>query len=205
LTPIVRGIGSFSKSTHADADETDAVRRACARGVVPIPYRKCQKCQIHQTASTWGCQIGVKSLPVDVKYTRRRGVKSVPRHLNTLRHTDREPIHDKQQPTNRIQPNMNTKPQDNGTTQSTEKKSFRDRLDDLEEPLDTAIDEMVRKIENGRVYDAENEKVRIKRKRALGYLVRTKLKIAEARELEELAERVEEIEQRQTEPQGARL
>jgi tetrahydromethanopterin S-methyltransferase subunit G len=101
---------------------------------------------------------------------------------------------------------MTTKTQDDVRTNGTEKtSSIRDRLDDLEEPIDTAIDEVVRKIENGRVYDAENEKVRIKRKRALGYLVRTKLKIAEARELEELAERVEEIEQRQTEPQGGRL
>ena len=90
---------------------------------------------------------------------------------------------------------MSTKPQENGTTQSTEKSSsITDSLDELEEPLNAAIDEVVRKIENGRVYDAENESVRIKRKRALGYLIRTKLKVVEARELEELAERVDELE-----------
>jgi tetrahydromethanopterin S-methyltransferase subunit G len=93
---------------------------------------------------------------------------------------------------------MTTKTQDDVRTNGTEKtSSIRDRLDDLEEPIDTAIDEVVRKIENGRVYDAENEKVRIKRKRALGYLIRTKLKVVEARELEELEERLNEIEARQ--------
>ena len=100
---------------------------------------------------------------------------------------------------------MSTKTQDSDTNAGTEKKSITQRLDDREGPIDKAIDEVVRKIENGRCYDAEAEKVRIKRKRALGYLVRTKLKVVEARELEELAERVEEIEQRQTEPQGTRL
>jgi len=97
---------------------------------------------------------------------------------------------------------MSTKPQENGTTQSTEKSSITDSLDELEEPLNAAIDEVVRKIENGRVYDAENESVRIKRKRALGYLIRTKLKVVEARELEELAERVDELEDIQTNQGG---
>ena len=90
---------------------------------------------------------------------------------------------------------MSTKPQENGTTQSTEKSSITDSLDELEEPLNAAIDEVVRKIENGRVYDAENESVRIKRKRALGYLIRTKLKVVEARELEEIDERLSELEE----------
>jgi len=101
---------------------------------------------------------------------------------------------------------MSTKTQDNGTTkdaQSTEKSSsIRNSLDELEGPIDTAIDEVVRKIENGRVYDAENEKVRIKRKRALGYLIRTKLKVVQARELEELAERIDELEEIQTNQGG---
>jgi len=57
----------------------------------------------------------------------------------------------------------------------------------------------VRKIESGRIYDAENESVRIKRKRALGYLIRTKLKVLEARELEELEERLAALEEAEKE------
>jgi MoaA/NifB/PqqE/SkfB family radical SAM enzyme len=90
---------------------------------------------------------------------------------------------------------MTDETQDDARTNGTEKSpSFREQLDNLEGPIDTAIEETLRKIESGRVYDAQNESVRIKRKRALGYLVRTKLKVIEARELEELEERLSELE-----------
>jgi len=68
------------------ARQHDADRRARARGMVPIPYRWCQKCQIHQTASMWGCQIGVKSTPVGVKFTRKSGVKPPPEAFRSRRY-----------------------------------------------------------------------------------------------------------------------
>jgi len=95
---------------------------------------------------------------------------------------------------------MSTEPTDDERNGRTEKNlTFREQLEELEDPINTAIDETVRKIESGRIYDAENESVRIKRKRALGYLIRTKLKVLEARELEELEERLAALEEAEKE------
>ena len=63
--------------------------------------------------------------------------------------------------------------------------------DDMLATLDIAIDEASRKIESGRVYDAENEKVRIKWIRALAYAINVRRQVAVDRDLEELAEDVE--------------
>jgi hypothetical protein len=63
--------------------------------------------------------------------------------------------------------------------------------------LDTAITEAREKIESGRVYDAENEKVRIKWIRALAYAVNVRRQVTTDRDLEELTERVEDLEGRQ--------
>ena len=60
--------------------------------------------------------------------------------------------------------------------------------------LDTAIAEAERKVENGRVYDPENEKVRIKWIRALAYAINVRRQVAADRDLEELAERLERLE-----------
>lgn len=62
--------------------------------------------------------------------------------------------------------------------------------------LDVAIEEARRKVENGRVYDAENEKVRIKWIRALAYAVNVRRSVTNDRDLEALAERVADLEQR---------
>ena len=61
--------------------------------------------------------------------------------------------------------------------------------------LDVAIDAALEKIESGRVYDAENEKVRIKWIRALAYASNVKRQIKHDADLAELAERVEQIEE----------
>lgn len=61
------------------------------------------------------------------------------------------------------------------------------------EQLDAAIDEIVDKIDSGRIRDVEKEKVRIKYYRTLGYLIRTKQGVLEDKTLEELAEEVEEL------------
>ena len=63
--------------------------------------------------------------------------------------------------------------------------------------LDAAIAEAQRKVENGRVYDAENEKVRIKWIRALAYTVNVRRQVANDRDLEELADEIEKLKQQQ--------
>jgi len=65
------------------------------------------------------------------------------------------------------------------------------------EQLDEAISEARRKVESGRVYDAENEKVRIKWIRALAYAVNVRRQITNDRDLKELTERIEELEELQ--------
>lgn len=66
--------------------------------------------------------------------------------------------------------------------------------DALAATLDTAIAEARRKVESGRVYDAENEKVRIKWIRALAYAVNVRRQVTNDRDLAELTERVEALE-----------
>jgi len=72
-------------------------------------------------------------------------------------------------------------------------------LEELDEVLETLLEEAVRKVESGRVYDPENERVRIKWIRIAKDVVAEKRKVAEARHLEELTERVEAIEERHNE------
>jgi hypothetical protein len=62
--------------------------------------------------------------------------------------------------------------------------------------LDSAIDEACHKVERGRVYDAENEKVRIKWIRALTYTANVRRQAVTDRDLEELAEQVEALKDR---------
>lgn len=70
-----------------------------------------------------------------------------------------------------------------------------DDHDAMMRQLDSAIDEITEKIEDGRIRDAEKEKVRIQYHRALGYLIRTKKKVLEDKTLTELAEEVEELKE----------
>lgn len=65
---------------------------------------------------------------------------------------------------------------------------------DMLDTLDVAIAEAARKVESGRVYDNENERTRIKWVRALAYTVNVRRQVANDRELEELTERLEELE-----------
>lgn len=66
--------------------------------------------------------------------------------------------------------------------------------------LDIAIDEASYKIENGRVRDADKEKVRIKWVRALAYAINVRRQVANDRDLEELAGQVEELKEQMGEP-----
>ena len=57
--------------------------------------------------------------------------------------------------------------------------------------LDDAIREAHRKVESGRVTDAENEKVRVQWVRALGYLAGQYRQLMKDKELEEMQEEIE--------------
>jgi len=77
---------------------------------------------------------------------------------------------------------------------------------DMLDTLDVAIEEAQRKIESGRVYDPENEKVRIKWIRALAYTVNVRRQVANDRDLQELAEEIEQLkQQRQADSGGGGL
>lgn len=65
--------------------------------------------------------------------------------------------------------------------------------DEMLDSLDAAIAEAQRKVESGRVYDVENEKVRIKWIRALAYSVNVRRQVTNDRDLTELAEEVDEL------------
>lgn len=67
--------------------------------------------------------------------------------------------------------------------------------DMLADALDGAIEEARRKVESGRVYDAENEKVRIKWIRALAYAVNVRRQVTNDRDLAELDRRVAALEE----------
>jgi hypothetical protein len=73
---------------------------------------------------------------------------------------------------------------------------------DMLDTLDAAIEEAQRKVESGRVYDAENEKVRIKWIRALAYTVNVRRQVANDRDLEELADEIEQLKQQQQADSG---
>jgi hypothetical protein len=66
--------------------------------------------------------------------------------------------------------------------------------DELEALLDELLEEALQKVRSGRVYDAENERVRIKWIRIAKDVVAEKRKVVNDRTLEELTERVEMIE-----------
>jgi len=70
-----------------------------------------------------------------------------------------------------------------------------DSYDDLLSTLDMLEEEALRKVESGRVYDAENERVRIKWIRIAKDVIAEKRKVMADRDLEELTERIEQLEE----------
>lgn len=74
-------------------------------------------------------------------------------------------------------------------------EDVQEDYDQMLDTLDAAIAEARRKVESGRVYDAENEKVRIKWIRALAYTVNVRRQVTTDRDLEELSERLEQLEE----------
>lgn len=90
---------------------------------------------------------------------------------------------------------------DAATSGPTSHEDYEELLD----VLDTLLDESLRKVESGRVYDAENERVRISWIRAAKDIVAEKRKVTKERDLEELSERVAELEQRRSDGDGGGL
>lgn len=68
--------------------------------------------------------------------------------------------------------------------------------DDVLYLLEDAIDEAHRKVEEGRVYDAENERVRQKWIRTLAYTANVYRQTLKDRELEEMRDRIDDLEAR---------
>jgi hypothetical protein len=66
---------------------------------------------------------------------------------------------------------------------------------EIQELLEDGIREAHRKVKEGRVYDAENEKVRIKWIRALAYAANVHRQIQNDRDLEGLSERLNRLEE----------
>lgn len=69
--------------------------------------------------------------------------------------------------------------------------------DEMLEALDVGIEEAKRKVEEGRVRDPEREKVRIKWIRVLAYAVNIRRQVTADRDLEDLAEEVDQLKERQ--------
>lgn len=65
--------------------------------------------------------------------------------------------------------------------------------DEMLDDLDVAISEARRKIESGRIRDEAKAKCRVKQWRALGYLIDIRRKVANDRDLEELADEIEDL------------
>ena len=73
-----------------------------------------------------------------------------------------------------------------------------DDYDTMLTQLDGAIEELTDKIENGRIRDPKRDEVRLKMYRTLGYLIRTKRKVLEDTTLQELEQRLAELEEDKT-------
>lgn len=80
---------------------------------------------------------------------------------------------------------------DGGDGGSDEDVPDRDEILSL---LEDGIAEAHRKVESGRVYDPENERVRIKWIKCLAYCAGQYRQLVRDRDLDELAERVEQLE-----------
>lgn len=66
--------------------------------------------------------------------------------------------------------------------------------DDVLHLLEDAISEAHRKVDSGRVYDAENERVRQKWIRTLAYAANVYRQTLKDKELEEMRDRIDELE-----------
>lgn len=64
--------------------------------------------------------------------------------------------------------------------------------------VDFVVGEIREKIEDGRIRSPEHDRVRVQYYKALSTLIRTRCKVLETKELEEMREKIERIEEQQT-------
>lgn len=74
--------------------------------------------------------------------------------------------------------------------------SDRSSRAEMLDTLDVAIQEAREKVESGRVYNPENERTRVKWLRALCYAVNIRRQVERDRQLDDLADRLEKLEER---------
>lgn len=82
------------------------------------------------------------------------------------------------------------------STETTSRPDIRDETDDMLRALDTSISSLEAKLESGRIKDPEKDRVRIKYHRALANAIKTRNTILSRREREEMAERLDKLEER---------
>lgn len=80
---------------------------------------------------------------------------------------------------------------------NTEIDLLTNSYDSMLETLNNAIGQMIERIENGRIRNVEIEKVRIKQYQALAYLIRTKQGVLEEKTLDDLAEEIEALKEKE--------
>ena len=83
-------------------------------------------------------------------------------------------------------------------SETTDVESDIGDYDDLLATLDVLEQEALRKVEAGRVYDPQNERVRIKWIRIAKEVVSEKRKVKSERDLQELSERLAHIEEQRS-------
>lgn len=69
--------------------------------------------------------------------------------------------------------------------------------DAMLEKLDSSIEILQHKIEDGRIKDPDKEKVRVRYHKELRQTVATRLEVVEQRDLDDMADTIEEIKDRQ--------
>lgn len=102
---------------------------------------------------------------------------------------------------------MTDEPHDNEATNGeapTEGDTAPSR-DEVLRLLEDGMKEAHKKVKNGRVYDARNEEVRQKWIRTLGYIAGQYRQLKKDEDLEELDERLSELEEQQQQTNGVKL
>lgn len=81
------------------------------------------------------------------------------------------------------------------STHAGDETTTADDFEELRDYLRTLREEAIRKVESGRVYDAENERIRIKWIRIAKDVLAEERKTVEAQRLSELTEEVERLKE----------
>lgn len=132
---------------------------------------------------------------------RQRAVRRpISPHNSTLSvvHVHSEPReHAREARATRFDPLHTFMSQANTTTTETTATDELDEYAELLDHLDVALDEAIRKIEDGRIRDAQREQARCRYLNTLVKIVRERRQVLEARDLEEMSRELDELKSRQ--------